>query len=349
MILSRPRDRRGFTLIELLVVIAIIAILIGLLVPAVQKVREAAARMSSANNLKQIGLAMHNYHDTYGTLPPTYDWSTPPAAGSLYTSNGAYGSAFFHILPFIEQDNLYNSSLSTQYSAPASGSSTQVYNSTYNDPTYGYTFTETITYAYGGTTSVPGGFQVHWGPSLVSYPVKIYSSSLDPTIYSSTYGYCSYLLNSAALDPRLSLAQIGDGSSNTILTTEGYASCYTGTSRYGYWPGLGRFYETYSYSYQWTGSYYLNNPASYPNPSTYGPYSYGYNETPSFSPIAGKTFQTRPPQYSCDGSMPQGLSSGGVQVLLGDGHVRMVNSNITPTTWVAALTPNGGETLGPDW
>jgi prepilin-type N-terminal cleavage/methylation domain-containing protein len=366
---SRPRHR-GFTLIELLVVIAIIAILIGLLVPAVQKVREAAARTQSANNLKQMALAMHNYQDSNKVLPPTFGWRPKPSssANPPVSPGGAYGTGFFHILPFVEQGPLYQQSLTTQYYVyitggngsitaytfpPYASTTTQTgpgtptiysyhYDYTKAPYNYGYIYDYKVTYSnYPTYTYLSGGVKAYWAQSISS-PVPVFMAPGDPSLYSMTYAYVSYLLNSQVFDIEgIKLQTIRDGTSNTMFLAEGYASCYGSTYRYGYYnqsiPGY-----TYTYSYSLT---YPNSPSSN---YSYN-YSYGYSYIPSFSGVSGKTFQSQPSMYSCDGSVPQSLSAGSIQVAMGDGSVRGVTSDVTPTSWAAALTPNGNDIVGGDF
>jgi len=348
MLRWRQTWRKGFTLIELLVVIAIIAVLIGLLVPAVQKVREAAARTQSVNNLKQIGLAMHNYNDTYKRLPPNLGWNPAANSSGYVVSGGADGTAFFHILPFIEQGNLYKQSYQTRYWGYISGpASSQTYN-------YSYPGYYTLVYSYNYSSGYPQysyfggtGATAYWADA-VSSTVPIYQAPNDPSLTSSGSGaYVSYLTNGQVFDQNgIKIQTIADGSSNTILVAEGYANCYGYSgSRYAAYNLTYSYSYTYSYSLTWAPQY-----ASYGNYS----YSYSYNSYPSlptFYLVAGKTFQEQPSYggYQCDSSLPQSFSSGSIQVLLGDGSVRGVTTGVSATTWNAALTPNGGEVLGNDW
>jgi prepilin-type processing-associated H-X9-DG protein/prepilin-type N-terminal cleavage/methylation domain-containing protein len=192
--------RQGFTLIELLVMIAIIAVLIGLLLPAVQKVRETASRMSCQNNLKQIGLALHHYHDAYQSFPPGYRALGPYSDGATDTAPGWGWGAF--ILPHLEQDNLYRQL-------------------NFNQPVQKSPAIQTVVKVYlcpsditpGAAFPVPDPF----GKTIVLAAPSSYAACVggDETDTTEPMGLGIFYRNS-----RTRMADITDGTSSTILIGE---------------------------------------------------------------------------------------------------------------------------------
>jgi prepilin-type N-terminal cleavage/methylation domain-containing protein/prepilin-type processing-associated H-X9-DG protein len=306
---------RGFTLIELLVVIAIIAILIGLLLPAVQKVREAAARMSCTNNLKQMSLATINCADTnQQLLPPT----TGIYPNQIPSANNGSGNTFFFILPYLEQQNVYNSTLQT------------------------YDFTG----KNGNNTPGPGALPTYcpylpgWISAIPTTP-KVFICPSDPTNTGPSAGEISYAANGRVFQdlgtglPGESIsrypASISDGTSNTIFFTELYGGCSA-------WQG----------SWDWGPQVYDVNGTSWSPP-----------QPPVSGPAALFLVRVPNPTAYCNGANGQGNPAGvavatsphtgGINAALGDGSVRFVAQGMSGVTWWSAITPAGGEVLGPDW
>jgi prepilin-type N-terminal cleavage/methylation domain-containing protein len=332
---SWRRLKRGFTLIELLVVIAIIAILIGLLLPAVQKVREAAARAQSGNNLHQMALAVHNFNDHSGYLPPAIGWHPQPVPPATDVSGGIHGTAFFFLLNDLEQDNIFKSSYQQ-------GSSQGGYS----------------TWTQGGGTlnypwEIPNGIYAYRADTLSRQAnrVKTFVGPGDPTADNDTWSLTSvsYLANVRVFDGRRRIDQIPDGTSNTLLFAEGYQSCFSEVVVNSPWSLV---YTSRDGSYTSQESTY-----SYSSPS-YTAYQAG----PVFDVVPGMTFQNHPPgdatwvstsnggsSGSCDARLPQSHSSGSLLTALADGSVKGVSSGVSPGTFAAAITPDGGEVLGNDW
>lgn len=188
----RTTRRTAFTLIELLVVIAIIATLLGLLLPAVQKTRLSAARLSCANNLKQIGLALHSYHDTSGSLPPGI---TPPLAGEPFPHMGW----LTRVLPFVEQQPLWNLTLTAYEAAPSNP---------YTLPHYGI-MTPLKLFSCPGDGRADGIYSTHNGLRVAL------------TDYLGVSGL-NYLTLDGVLywGSRVRLTDISDGTSNTLMVGE---------------------------------------------------------------------------------------------------------------------------------
>jgi prepilin-type N-terminal cleavage/methylation domain-containing protein/prepilin-type processing-associated H-X9-DG protein len=325
------RRREGFTLIELLVVIAIIGVLIGLLLPAVQKVREAANRMKCGNSLKQIGLALHAYHDTYNAFPPgQYNYIAIQNNGGFMNRGGWWEM----ILPYVEQGNLYQ----------------VVYNYT-TSPQFKTTYFY-LTYCINNdpkTRSDPGRNTIVPMFECPSDP----NNPKDQTILNNEQGFHgNYVVcgGSTAFNPALSplgdnlngvfycfsnttISGITDGTANTFLTSEiilvpdgtGSTSTLGNDMR-------GRYYN------MWQGNTWFST--QYP-PNTSAPDRATYCN-----------INTPLPQAPCTKiatlvtEAPRSYHTGGVNAGLADGSVRFVSNNVDPTVFLNLGTRAGGEVVG---
>jgi hypothetical protein len=218
---------------------------------------------------------------------------------------------------------------------------TYLYDYTKAPYNYGYKYTYTSTQSGTATyRSIPGGAKFYNGASITG-PLPLLTADHDPTNYYSGSGYVSYMMNADVFEQNIAVHTMGDGSSNTVLIGEGFSNCYgsSGGYRYAmYNPTQPSYGYSYSYSYEYT------------NGTRYDyAYNYSYTYLPRFGRTAGKTFQIRPTTYECDGNLLQGLSSGSVQILLGDASIRGVSQGMSTSTWHAAMTPSGNDQLGSDW
>ncbi|HTK77743.1 MAG TPA: DUF1559 domain-containing protein [Gemmataceae bacterium] len=346
MVSVRTR-RRAFTLIELLVVIAIIAVLIGLLLPAVQKVREAAARIKCSNNLKQLALAAHNYHDSYNTLPPAF------GDNRSAFPNRQTDSFWTSILPFIEQQALYNQG--TPGGNP-------------------FVASDGYTYKMGVAELGPVVVKMYQCPSdgsfdqTVAFPSETaYSGLTTPQGVVMSYATGSYTVNVMVCDPSLpgSIIQaMPDGTSNTAMIGHRQKGCFNPNwasfsvlnmmfldvrnfSPYRSQPYVGM--PTY-----WTRRQNLssvNSTGGAINPPSSNVVKRNHNGVKNQPPdyLFGQLpFQIAPGEGVCQ---PNAMVTPHPVMIfaMGDGSVRTATASVSAATWLNAWIPDDGNPLGSDW
>jgi len=358
--------RRGFTLIELLVVIAIIAVLIGLLLPAVQKVREAAARMQSSNNLKQIGIALHTAHDATGAYPPiaVNQWSSffepnanvyrgPYLPYDQSTAGSDKTSFFYCLLPYLEQDNLYRSINGYQWylMGQRRDNPNRIVGSEHlrvlQAPLDPSPYREVDwSWPYTGT----GSNQI-FRHALVSYApnVRVFGAANQGTW---TAWKVMWWHVGAGVGR---VSTVTDGLSNTFFVVEKQMVTGQGTMYYRDWAVNGSTGSQTGGIQMWattdtpeTGLPFFGTNCNDPSVTWDDEYGQWWLDTCRFGSDPREYFQPPrprlvPSQQNFYNIYP--FSAGGVQMLMGDGSVRTITTSVSLQAWSAGVTPSGGEAV----